>query len=195
MNTGYKILLFSSLIANFADNLIGPFYAIFVQKIGGDILDMGYSIGFYSIATGLLIIFVGKISDKIHKELITVIGYLLFALGSIGYLFIAHPWQLFGLQVIFATGTACLSAPLSALFSKFINKQQEGFQWALEGSGSKIVVGLSVLAGTLLVNFVGFPTLFISMFVLQLVAAFIQAKLYRREKSSDRTINWLGRRQ
>jgi MFS family permease len=182
MNANYKILLIASLVANFADNLIGSFYAIFVQKIGGDILDIGYTTAFYLIATGFLIIFVGKISDKINKELITIAGYLLGALGSLGYLFVSHPWQLFGLQIIFALGAACLSAPLSALFSKFIDKKQEGLQWALEGGGSKIVVGLSVLVGTALVKFFGFQTLFITMFILQLVATFVQAKLCRNKK-------------
>ncbi|PJE58490.1 MAG: hypothetical protein COU81_00375, partial [Candidatus Portnoybacteria bacterium CG10_big_fil_rev_8_21_14_0_10_36_7] len=83
MNNGYKALLSATLLANFGDNLIGPFYAIFVEKIGGSILDMGYSVTVFSICTGILMIIVGRVSDKINKELITIVGYALYALGSI----------------------------------------------------------------------------------------------------------------
>ena len=178
MNNGYKILLTATLLANFGDNLIGPFYAVFVEKIGGSILDMGYSVTVFSICTGILMIIVGKMSDKINKELITIAGYALYALGSILYLLISSPWQLFVLQVVFAFGTACLSAPLTALFAKYITKGKEGLQWGLEGGGSYIVVGIAVFIGTFIVHQWGFKILFLTMFAVQIMAVLVQTKLY-----------------
>ena len=177
MRTGYKILLITSLLTNFADSLIGSFYAIFVQKIGGDILYIGYTTTVYSIATGILIILIGKISDRLNKKIVTIIGFLLFAAGNYGYLIITKPYQLFILQIVFAVATACLSAPLTALFSKFIKKGDEGFQWALDSGGSKIVVGLSVFVGTFIVSNFGFKILFLIMGTLQLVSAIVQTRL------------------
>lgn len=184
MNNTYKILLSATLLANFGDNLIGPFYAVFVEKIGGSILDMGYSITVFSICTGILMIIIGKISDKINKELITIAGYALYALGSILYLVISNPWQLFVLQVVFALGTACLSAPLTALFAKYIQKGKEGMQWGLEGGGSYIVVGISVFIGTLIVNQWGFKPLFLTMFLVQISATLVQTRLYFATKTN-----------
>ena len=178
MNNGYKILLTATLLANFGDNLIGPFYAVFVEKIGGSILDMGYSVTVFSICTGILIIIVGKLSDKINKELITIAGYALYALGSILYLIISSPWQLFVLQIAFAFGSACLSAPLIALFAKYITKGKEGLQWGLEGGGSYIVVGIAVFIGTFIVHQLGFKILFLTMFAVQIMAVLTQTKLY-----------------
>ena len=68
MRSEYKILLLAGLITNFGGNLIGPFYAVFVQKIGGSILDIGYTTTIFSIASGILMILMGKISDKLNKE-------------------------------------------------------------------------------------------------------------------------------
>ena len=177
MNKGYKILLATSLLSGFADNLIGSFYAVFVQKIGGSILDIGYSITLYSILTGVLIILIGKVSDKINPKTITVLGFIIFAVGNFGYLFISKPYQLFILQIIFALGTACLSAPLSALFARYIQKEKAGLQWALDSGGQKIIIGLSVLIGTFIVSNFGFKVLFITMGTIQLIGAFIQMKL------------------
>jgi len=178
MNNVYKTLLVASLLANFGDNLIGPFYAVFVEQIGGSILDMGYSVTVFGICTGILMMVIGKISDKINKELITIIGFLLYAMGSLFYLVISSPWQLFVLQIIFAFGTACLSAPLTALFAKYIQKGKEGLQWGIEGGGSYIAVGVAVFIGTFIINKWGFDVLFISMFLVQMMAVLVQTRLY-----------------
>jgi len=182
MNIGYKILLATTFLATFGDNLIGSFYAVFVQKIGGSILDIGYSVTLYCITTGILIILVGKMSDRVNKKHITTLGFLLGAIGNFGYIFISHPYQLFMLQIVFAISTACLAAPLSALFATFIQKEKEGLQWALEGGGSKIIIGLSVLAGTFIVNYLGFTVLFLTMGALQLVATGLQMRLKLPDK-------------
>ena len=177
MRTEYKIMLIASFLCNFAENLLGPFYAVFVQKIGGDILTIGYSTTIYMVATGILIIVVGKLSDRWNKEWITIFGYAVFAISALGYLFISHPWQLFILQIISALGTACLASPLTALMSHSIDKKNEGIQWALDGGGSKIVVGLAVFLGTYTVKYLGFTTLFIIIFILNIIAMLIQLQL------------------
>jgi MFS family permease len=182
MQIRYKILLIASFICSFADNLIGPFYAVFVQKIGGSILTIGYSYTLTMLATGILIIIIGRLSDTLNKEWVTICGYSLYALGALGYLFVSRPWQLFVLSVVFAIGTACLSSPLQALMSRVISKKQEGLQWALAGGGDKIILGLSVLAGTLIVKYSGFETLFIIMFILQVLAVLVQLQLLINKK-------------
>jgi MFS family permease len=183
MSNGYKILLSASILANFGDNLIGPFYAVFVEKIGGSLLDMGFTVTVFGICTGLLMIIVGKLSDKLNKELITVFGYGFFALGSLLYLIISSPWQLFVLQIIFAIGTACLSAHLTALFAKYVQKEKEGEQWGLEKGGSFIAVGIASFIGTLIVNQWGFEFLFFTMFLIQMCATIVQFKLYLTKKA------------
>lgn len=138
---------------------------------------MGYSATLYSVAVGVFIILVGRVSDRLNKKWITVFGLFLAAVGNFGYLFISHPYQLFILQIIFAVSGACLAAPFSTLFTKYIQKEKEGFQWALEGGGTRIIIGLSVLMGTFIVHYSGFSTLFILMGTLSLAAAGIQMRL------------------
>lgn len=188
MRVEYKILLIASLLANFGDNLVGPFYAVFVEQVGGGILQIGYTASVFSLSAGLLIIVVGRMSDNISKEWMTVAGYGLYALGSLGYLVISNPWQLFALQVIFALGTACLAGPLSALFAQYIQADKGGLQWGLQSGGDRFVVGLAVLVGTLVVHFLGFAALFEMMFVMQVTALCIQAHLCFPRKASTSVV-------
>ena len=186
MNNAYKILLTASLLANFGDNLIGPFYAVFVEKIGGSILDMGFTVAIFGICTGVLMIIIGRLSDRLNKELVTVFGYGFHALGSWLYLIITYPWQLFILQIAFAIGTACLFGPLNALFAKYIQKEKEGEQWGLRGGGAFIAIGVASFIGTLLVNNWGFKVLFLSMFIIQIGATIVQLRLYFINKAQVR---------
>lgn len=178
MNKTYKILLIVSLLASFGDNLIGPFYAVYVENIGGTVLDIGFTATVFGISTGIMMIVIGKLSDQLNKELITVVGYASYALGSFLYLIISSPWQLFGLQVVFAFGTACLAAPLTALFAEYIQKGKEGEQWGFEGGGPFLAAGIATFIGTLIVNQWGFKVLFLSMFLIQIIATITQSKLY-----------------
>jgi MFS family permease len=182
MKKEYKFLLTATILASLGSNLIGPYYAVFVQKIGGTLLDIGYTIAALRIAEGLFTMFVGKLSDRINKTLLTICGYLFFAIEGIGYLVITKPWQLYVLQVVAAVGSACLAAPLSALFARYIEKSNEGSQWGLESGGNKIAVGLAVLAGAVIVNYFGFIILFSVITAVQLVAAGIQIRLYFMER-------------
>ncbi|KKS28227.1 MAG: Inner membrane transport protein ydhC [Parcubacteria group bacterium GW2011_GWA2_43_11] len=169
----YFYLLVATLIANFADSLFGPLYAIYVQNIGGDILDVGNTMALSSIATGFLIIVFGKLSDHGRKELYVTLGLSISALGTLGYIFISTPFQLYLLQLVFALSTALLSAPFSALFAEHIDKNKAGLLWALEGGGSKIIFGLGLLLGTFITYRFGFVTVFIIVFSFQICAALL----------------------
>jgi MFS family permease len=169
----YFYLLTSSLVANFADSLFGPLYAIYVQNIGGDILDVGNTMALYSIMTGVLIILFGKLSDHGRKELYATLGFALSAMGTLGYVIVKTPFQLYLLQIIFAVSTALLTAPFSALFAEHIDKSKAGLLWALEGGGSKIIFGLGLLLGTYITYRFGFVTVFVVVFILQACSAFI----------------------
>ncbi len=180
MRIEYKILLTAGLLANLGDNLIGPFYAIWVRKITEDPLIIGNSIAFYSLLAGILIIVFGKLADKYNKELLAMLGYLLSFIGTILYLIITQPWHLYAQQVLFAFSAIMLAGPLKALFSEFINKEKAGFQWALGDAGNKIIIAFAIFSGSLVVKLFGFTNLFIIMALLQLVAVILQFDLYRR---------------
>ena len=96
-----KILLYVSLIASFAIGLLGPIYAIFVEEIGGSILDAGIAYAIFSIFTGILIISFGstKFFARNTKKIV-VIGYFILALGNLGYLLVKSPIHLFIVQVV-----------------------------------------------------------------------------------------------
>ena len=181
MSKNYKYLLIAGMLCNLGDNMIGPFYSIYIRDIGIKLTDIGYSSVIFNFALAFLMFYVGKKSDKLNKKWITVLGYGLSALGSLSYLFISKPWHLFSLQILFAISMACLSAPLSALYAEHIQKDKSGEQWGFLSGSGRVAVGLAVLAGTFIVNYLGFTVLFLTMFTIQCCVVFVQAFLFKPE--------------
>ena len=63
-----KILLFASSLWYFGEGLFGPLFAVFAEKVGGDIMDITWAWSLYLIVTGISYVAIGKIFNrkKIH---------------------------------------------------------------------------------------------------------------------------------
>lgn len=179
MNRNYKYLLIAGMFCNVGENLIGPFYSIYIRDAGIELTDMGYASVVFNFSLAFLMMYVGKISDKLNKKAITVFGYFLFSIVSLLYLLISQPWHLFLIQILSAVATACVSAPLSSLFAEYIQKNKSGEQWGFLSGTGRVSVGLAVLLGTFIVKYLGFQSLFFIMFAVQVCATFIQAFIFK----------------
>jgi drug/metabolite transporter (DMT)-like permease len=75
MNRTIKTLLATDSLFVLAAGMLGPIYAIFVERIGGDILEAGGAYAAFSLASGILIFLISKWEDHVrHQEKLVVIG-------------------------------------------------------------------------------------------------------------------------
>src|SRR3990167_2426171 len=99
LNKNSRILLYGSNIWYFGEGMLGPLFAVFTERIGGDILDISWAWATYLIITGILYIVVGKYIDGKHsKSKVMVFGYALNAIFTFSFLFVSSPWHLFIVQ-------------------------------------------------------------------------------------------------
>src|SRR3989338_7255426 len=94
-----RLLLIADIIWFFGEGLLGPLFAVFAGRIGGDILEITWAWAAYLVVCGLLIMIIGKMSDKINKKKLVFYGYVLNAILTFGYLFVQNPMQLLMVQV------------------------------------------------------------------------------------------------
>jgi MFS family permease len=183
MNKYLKVLLISSLIWNFGDGMLGPLLAVFSEKIGGTILDISYAWAIYLIVMGVFTIFVGKFSDKYSKEKIMILGYLVTTAFTFAYVFVDTPTKLFMVQAGLGIGIALCNPTWYALYSKYSDDGKDGFQWGLSDGLTNIVSALSILCGGLILQYMSFNALFITMGTVQLLSTIYQAKilLFKKE--------------
>jgi MFS family permease len=180
-----KILLFSDYLLVFGSGLLGPLFSIFTERIGGDILDISWIWGIYLILTGLLIILIGKISDKfIKKEKLVVLGFSLSAVFTFGYLLVSTPMHLLLVQIGLSFGTALLYPTWDALFARYEDHKNAGYDWGLVDGGEQILPGIAIFTGGLIVYFFSFKVLFICMGSIQLLGAIYQTKILRNIRNN-----------
>ncbi len=67
MKRGLYFLLASDAWANLALGMLGPIYAIFVEQIGGDILDASWAYFAFTFTSGIMIYIVGRWEDYIPR--------------------------------------------------------------------------------------------------------------------------------
>ena len=178
-----RILLLGANIWFFGEGMLGPLFAIFAERVGGDILDITWAWATYLIMTGLVYILVGRlINGKKYKEKVMIAGYALNAFFTFGYLFVSHPLQLFFVQAGLGVAEAIGTPAWDALYAKNVNEEHDTYAWGLATGQSQIVTGIAIVAGGLIVNYSSFNTLFITMGIIQVIATIIQARILHVRK-------------
>ena len=131
MNKKIKYLLNGSNLWNFGAGMLGPFLAIFTEKIGGNILDISWAWSIYLLVTGFLMIYFGRISDKINKEKMMTLGYGINAFFTFGYLFVDSPIKLFIVQAGLGLANALATPTWNALYAKHADDGKDGLEWGI----------------------------------------------------------------
>lgn len=182
LNRHIKILLYGANIWYFGEGMLGPLFAVFAERVGGDVLDISWAWATYLIFSGVFYIVVGKITDKYNNtEKTMVFGYALNALFTFGFLFVSKPWHLFVVQAGLGIAVALATPTWDALYAKHEDRKHAGFQWGLAGGEEKIVTGVAIVIGGYLVSLISFTVLFLTMGIIQVVATIYQAQILREK--------------
>ena len=178
LNRAAKLLLISANIWYFGEGMMGPLFAVFSQKVGGDILDITWAWATYLVITGVFYIIVGKlINGKSYKEKVLAGGYVLNALLTFGYLFVDNPLKLFIIQAGLGIAEAICTPAWDTLYAKNISNDMDSYAWGLSSGQSQIVTGLAIGIGGLITHFISFEALFITMGSIQILAAVVTLQL------------------
>lgn len=185
MKRELKILLASAGFSTFVYSMLGPIYAIFVEEIGGGVLEASYAISIFTFVSGVLIYLLTRWEDKVkHQEKLLILGYFLSSIGFFSYILVTKPFHIYIIEVIFGLAVAVLSPVYDGLYSKNLDKGKFISEWGDWESMAYIVSSLSALSGGILAKYFGFRFLFFVMFLLSLIPVFVSLALLKREKKN-----------
>ncbi|MCX6721334.1 MAG: MFS transporter [Candidatus Staskawiczbacteria bacterium] len=163
-NKALRILITVNTVMVFVIGLLAPFYAIFVQKIGGNIAFAGFSWAVFSIVAGVLTLLFGKWQLKVkQQELLLALGYLIRGLVFLSYAFMGSIAQLIFTQVLWGVGAALGTPAFDAVYSAHTSKEDSIVQWGQWEGIAAIAAGLAALVGGILIQEIGYPIVFIGM--------------------------------
>jgi MFS family permease len=176
-----RILLWGSNLWLFADGMLGPLFAVFSQKVGGNVLDISWAWAVYIGVTGVFVIIVGSVSDRVSKEKLLVAGYALTAVFTFCYLLVSKPIHLLLVQAGLGLALGLSNPTWFALYDLHTHPEHKGFFWGLEDGMGKMITALSILIGGVIVRYGSFRMLFIIMGTIQALAALYQAQLLKKD--------------
>lgn len=165
----------------FAAGLFAPFYAVFVEEIGGGAFVAGSSYSIYAVAAGLLILASSKLENEMFDtQKLVVLGYILSTVGFFGYLFVEEPIQMFAIQAIVGLATAVRSPAFDEVYSQNLDEGKYAYEWGIWESMYWIVSGLSALIAGYIIQNHGFNTLFTIMGTMSLIGVIVSLNLLYR---------------
>lgn len=166
-NKALRILLATNAMILMAGAMFGPIYALFVEKIGGDLMDASIAGAIFALVAGLTILISGKYSDKIKEnELIVVLGYSIMGFGFLLYFWVNSIIFLFIVEAIIGLGEAVYSPAFDAVYSKHLDRRRSGAQWGAWESMNYLTIATGAIVGGFLATLFGFQILFIVMSLL-----------------------------
>src|SRR3989339_358191 len=180
MKQGIKILLLADALIDFSLGMIGPIYAIFVEEIGGDILDASWAYFVYMITAGAVMYLLSRWEDRSkHKEKFVVIGYAITSLGCLMYIFVFNQATLMATQAVLGLSVALLDPAFDAVYSHYVKAKHEASNWGAWEAMSYIVTAAAALAGGYLANIYDFRAVFAAMFIVSLLGTAYSFRLYK----------------
>lgn len=183
MKRGLRVLLYSDAFLNLALGMIGPIYAIFVEQIGGDILDASWAFFAYMFTAGIVMYLISRWEDKSdHKEKLVTAGYALSSIGCFFYIFVYDQATLLITQIILGLSAAVLSPAFDSVYSHYVIKKEEASNWGIWEAMSYIVTAIAAITGGYIADSYGFRMLFVVMFIISLLGTFRSLSLFRKKR-------------
>lgn len=160
-NKALRILLITNGMILIAGSMLGPIYALFVEKVGGSLLDASLTGGVFALAAGITTLIAGKYADKIKEnELIIVFGYFVIGLGFLLYMVVNSVLSLLIIQALIGFGEAIYAPAFDAVYSKHIAKTKAGWQWGAWEGMNYFVSAIGAAVGGLIATRLGFNIMF-----------------------------------
>lgn len=183
MKKGLKVLLLASAFITLSAGMLGPIYALFVESIGGDILDASFAYFAYMLSAGIVVFIISKWENRVlHKEKLIFWGYVLNSIGMASYLFVYNQTTLLLTQGILGISLAIISPAFDSLYAHYTTKKEEASDWGSWEAMGYIVTALAALTGGLIADFLGFQMLFLIMFALSVLGMVQTLELFREKK-------------
>lgn len=172
-----KTLLISSNLWYFGSGMLSPIFAVFAQRVGGDILEVTWAWAAYLLAMGIFTLLVGRFSDRLDKGKVMLVGYFLNAAFTFSYLLVSSPLHLFAVQVGLGLAMALATPTWDALYSEYVPRENSAYLWGIASGYPQIVGAAAAALGGAIIYYLSFDALFISMGAVQMLAALVQAKM------------------
>ncbi|MDO8601109.1 MAG: MFS transporter [bacterium] len=174
-----RLLISYDLLTISSFGLLQPIFAIFLKEdiTGASIASVGIASTIFLITKSVLPPFLGKIADSEtgnkRKIRFLFIGSLLVVITPLIYIVATNMYHIYFAQFIYGLGYAFAFPAWYTLYTRFIDKNKEGYQWSIYDTTTGLAGALTAFAGGIIAQYFGFISIFILISLLCFLSLFI----------------------
>ena len=155
----------------FASGLIGPLYAVYVQKFDSKVSSISLSWGIFLISTTFFLFLLSRFGDQLkNKKALLMAGFAIRAISWVSYIFVGDLTGLILVQILLGIGEALGTPSFEALFAEHLDRGKHIMNY----SEWKLIVNatsaIAVIFGGFFIDKFGFNYLFIFMSIMALIS-------------------------
>jgi MFS family permease len=164
-----KFLTYSDILMMSGWGLISPILSVFItdQIPGGTVEVAGLASTIYFLVKSFLQIPVARYIDKRKGENddfnTMILGSLIITLSAFLYIFVKTPAQLYLVQALYGVGGALSYPSWLALFTRHVDKNEEGLEWSLYYTTTDLGAALAAGLGGFIAASFGYSYVFLSV--------------------------------
>jgi len=159
---------------NFGWGLIGPFYYLYVNQLGGGSLEQfGIAFGIMYFASALASIIAGKYSDKLGRKPFLIGTSIMYAIIIYGYTMINTDIQLYIAQALIGIVGSIEQTMNASFLGDVTKKSKRGFQIGIVQSLVEMFSGVAIVIGGFLIGATGFKIIFYIVSIIIVMGALI----------------------
>jgi len=173
----FRTFTISNSLMALAFGLFGPFYLIFINKIGGTIENFGIAVGLVVLSGALTSLIARKYSDKIGRKPFLILGGYASALIVFLYTLIGSLWQLYLLQIFSGLIISLFETSESSFLGDITKKEKRGTDIGKYDAIIGIAEALAIFTGGFLIGVFGFEIVFYIISIIFVISTTIMFKL------------------
>lgn len=181
INKIIQFLTYSDILMLSGWGLINPILAVFFteQIIGGSVAVAGLASTVYFLTKCVFQIPIARFIDLQKGEWddfwIMIVGSALITLCPFMLIFAIYPWHIYAIQAINGIGGALSYPSWMAIFTRHIDKKEEGLEWSLYYTATDIGSALTAALGGFMALTFGYQNLFAIVGTLSLIGTLFLA--------------------
>ncbi len=181
----YRLMLSSNGVAVFAFQLIGPFFVIFLNNIGGGIENLGLLFGVSVLVSSIATYFIGKAGDKFGRKPFLILSSFGASIITILYLYVQNLPQLYGLQIMNGIVSAMWGISDEAFMADITHKKTRGKSLGFYNMFLGIIGAIGLMLGGFIIGKFGFEIIFWFVGIMSVISGIIL--FWIKEKNDGET--------
>jgi len=172
-----RIFIFANALMSLAFGLFGPFYLIFINKIGGSIENFGFAVGLVVLSGSITSLIVGRYSDMVGRKPFLILGGYSSALIVVSYTLINSLWALYVIQILNGVIATLFQTSEHALLADLTIKEKRGHDMGRYFAIVGIVEAFAIFVGGALAQRFGFEMIFYVISIIFVISTTILIKI------------------